>query len=194
MSDAIPTPKDVAESTGQAPAQAATGTDPQDPTPASSPEATPTEGEADAAAEPEGTSTDEPGSDPDGTSEEEPAAGKDGGADELKQWKSEARKHERRAKENLTRAEKAEAEVARLTAAGQTETLRNRIAKEKDVPANLLRGETEEEIEEFATALQTFVGSSKPRTGPIVPEAGTGTEAGPIDSEAEAALKQLGFA
>lgn len=193
MSDPIPTPKDVAESTGQAPAQAATGTESQDPAP--TPAATPsTEGETAAAAEPEGTSTDEPGSDPDGTSEEEPAAGKDGGADELKQWKSEARKHERRAKENLTRAEKAEAEVARLTAAGQTETLRNRIAKEKDVPANLLRGETEEEIEEFAAALQTFVGSSKPRTGPIVPEAGTGTEAGPIDSEAEAALKQLGFA
>lgn len=193
MSDSIPTPKEVAESTGQAPAQAATGSDPQDPAP--TPAATPsTEDDAGAAGDPEGTSTDEPGSDPDGTSEEEPAADKDGGADELKQWKSEARKHEKRAKENLTRAEKAEAEVARLTAASETNSLRTTVANDKGVPVELLRGETKEELEEFADALLTFTSSSKPRTGPVVPEAGTGTEAGPINSEAEAALKQLGFA
>lgn len=192
MSDSIPTPKDVAENNGQAPAQGATGTEPQDATDPSA-QANP-EGEPNAGGEePNGTSKEEPSPESGDKPEEEPAADKNGGADELKQWKTEARKHEKRAKENLTRAEKAEAEVARLTAASETNSIRSDVAKDKGVPAELLRGETKEELEEFADALLTFTSSSKPRTGPIVPEAGTGTTARPINSEAEAALKQLGF-
>lgn len=189
MPDSIPTPKDVAEQTGQAAAQDATGSEAQDATDTSA-EATSTES---AAENSEGAPTEENSSESDDTSEEESAADKDGGADELKQWKTEARKHEKRAKENLTRAEKAEAEVARLTAASETNSLRTQVAKAKDVPVDLLRGETKEELEEFADALLTFTSSSKPKTGPLVPEAGTGDSAGPINSEAEAALKQLGF-
>ena len=107
-------------------------------------------------------------------------------ASELEKWKALARKHEARAKENKTAAEelaaireaqKSDAEKAaeRLAAAEkkavdlELKVLRADVAQAKGVPAGLLSGSTEDELNAAADALLAFRG--KPASAP--PAAGT---------------------
>ena len=108
-------------------------------------------------------------------------------------WKAEARKWESRAKENLTvakanedaakrlaeieEAQKTEAEKAaeRLAAAEkraselEAKALRAEVANAKGVPANLLSGSTQEELEASADALLAFKGApASPSAAPFI--------------------------
>lgn len=100
-------------------------------------------------------------------------------------WKAEARKHEQRAKDNAAKAKANEAaaqRLAELEAANQTEAektaakladaekraaelelkaLRAEVANAKGVPAALLSGSTQDELEESAEALIAFRGEQK---------------------------------
>lgn len=92
-------------------------------------------------------------------------------------WKSLARKWEQRSKANaekaaaydelekssqeklqkaLDRAAKAEDELKAERAAREADALRERIAREKGVPADLLHGSTEEELSAFADRLVQY--------------------------------------
>ncbi|GAA4923414.1 hypothetical protein [Nesterenkonia rhizosphaerae] len=180
MSDQTPTPKEVAETAGQEAAQPPAAPE----TPAQPAETPKTETpSAKEAAKPDGEQAGKE-ENSEGTSKEP-------------DWKAEARKHEKRAKENYQRNQQLEKELNELKAEKQktddAAQLRSDVAEEKGVPAHLLQGETREEMEEQADALIAFIGSSKQPTGPLVPEAGSGSDQ-PLDSEAEEALKALGFA
>lgn len=109
-------------------------------------------------------------------------------------WKAEARKWESRAKENLNaakanetaakrlaeieEAQKSEAEKAseRVAAAEkraaelELRSIRAEVAAAKGVPANLLSGSTQEELEAAADALIAFRGEAP--KGPVVPGQG----------------------
>lgn len=98
-------------------------------------------------------------------------------------WKAEARKWESRAKANAEKAkkwdeeeekqktelqkerearEKAEAELNRVTAQAEHLKLVNKVSSETGVPADLLHGETEEELEKSAQAISDFAASKSP--------------------------------
>lgn len=98
-------------------------------------------------------------------------------------WKAEARKWETRAKENtaaakrlaeIEEASKTEAErqadrLAQLQAENarlQAEALRSQVAASKGVPADLLAGSTEEELNAAADRLLEFRGTSTPSPAP----------------------------
>ena len=69
--------------------------------------------------------------------------------------------------EELTaRAEAAEAKIAELTHANEVRSWRDEIATEYGVPADALRGETKEALEEHATQLQSLLATkpAAPRT------------------------------
>jgi hypothetical protein len=69
--------------------------------------------------------------------------------------------------EELTaRAEAAEAKIAELTHANEIRSWRDAIATEYGVPADALRGETKEALEEHATQLQSLLATkpAAPRT------------------------------
>lgn len=102
-------------------------------------------------------------------------------------WKAESRKWEARAKENLTAAKANEGAAQRLAeieesqkteaqklqeerdqakadlAAERTARLRAEVAAEKGIPANLLSGSTQEELEASADALLAFRGAQEPQ-------------------------------
>lgn len=128
----------------------------------------------------------------------EPATG-DAGADlaaEVEKWRTLARKHETRAKENATAA----ARLAEIEDAAKTEaqrlaeraekaeralqdatlrSLRLEVAAEKGVPAGLLTGTTAEELAASADALLEFRGAApKPPAAP--PATGQGNVGQPI--------------
>lgn len=115
-------------------------------------------------------------------------------------WKAEARKHEQRSKDNLKLAKDNEAaaqRLAELEAANKTEAekqaealaeaqskleeltrakTRAEVAAAKGIPANLLAGSSQEELEASADALIAWRGSEAP-TRPVidpVPASGTG--------------------
>lgn len=115
-------------------------------------------------------------------------------------WKAEARKHEQRSKDNLKLAKDNEAaaqRLAELEAANKTEAekqaealaeaqskleeltrakTRAEVAAAKGIPANLLAGSSQEELEASADALIAWRGSVAP-TRPVidpVPASGTG--------------------
>lgn len=98
-------------------------------------------------------------------------------------WKAEARKWESRAKANAEKArkwdeeeekqktelqkerearEKAEAELNKVTAQAEHLMLVNKVSSETGVPADLLHGETEEELEKSAQAISDFAASKSP--------------------------------
>lgn len=87
-------------------------------------------------------------------------------------WKAEARKWEERAKANrnaATRldeveraANEAKAELERMKAEKERADLLAKVSKEKGVPAELLHGDTEEELTSCADALAAFVESRAP--------------------------------
>lgn len=70
------------------------------------------------------------------------------------------------AAELTVRAEEAEAKLAELTRSNEIHTWRNAIAAEYGVPADALRGETMEALEEHATQLQSLLATklAAPRT------------------------------
>ena len=123
-------------------------------------------------------STDNPSA-PQGTPETPAETVIDAPAQDATDWKAEARKWEARAKENAVKArradeleesqkseiqkaqERAEAAEAAL-AAKEHEATRLRIAAAHGVPANLLSGSTEDEIEASAQALIEFRGEQSP--------------------------------
>lgn len=120
-------------------------------------------------------------SDPTATTE---TAQKDGEAKEI-DWKAAARKHEQRAKDNAAKAKANEAAAQRLAdieAANKTEAqvaaekleaaekraselelkaLRAEVANDKGVPAALLTGASQDELEASADALIAFRGEQK---------------------------------
>lgn len=61
-----------------------------------------------------------------------------------------------------TRAEEAEAKLAELTHANEVRSWRDALAAEYGVPADALRGETKESLEEHAVQLQSLL-STKPQ-------------------------------
>lgn len=99
-------------------------------------------------------------------------------------WKAEARKHEKRAKENFEAAqrwreyeaslkpaqERMADELAAAKAAAesaQTALVRYEVAAEKNIPANaiaLLNGSTREELESAADVLLALIAESRPKT------------------------------
>lgn len=127
-------------------------------------------------------------------------------------WKAEARKWESRAKENLSaakanegaaqrlaeieEAQKTEAQKAqeRLEAAEkraaelELKATRAEVANVKGVPANLLSGSTQEELEASADALLAFRGEQA--KGPIVPGQGAAPTLALNGDGLEGALKQ----
>lgn len=71
------------------------------------------------------------------------------------------------ASDELTaRAEAAEAKIAELTHANEVRSWRDALAAEYGVPADALRGETKESLEEHATQLQSLLATkpAAPRT------------------------------
>lgn len=124
--------------------------------------------------------TDPAGADPGAAGSGEPGQGEGGGAVD---WKAQARKWERLAKQNLEkaekldeieeqsksetqkaieRAEKAERELNDLKQDAERQGLINKVAAETGIPASLLSGETEEELTASAKAISEFVESKKP--------------------------------
>lgn len=111
-------------------------------------------------------------------------------ASQVEHWKAMARKNEARAKENATAAQrlaeiedaqKSEAEklqakleaAERRAAEAEQARLRAEIAQTKGVPADLLTGATEDELNAAAERLLAFRGQPTP------PEYGRGTDAPP---------------
>lgn len=115
---------------------------------------------------------------------------------ELATWKGHARTWEDRAKENKTAAEKLaeiekaklteterlQAELAELTAErdrNAAELLRTSVAATKGVPAGLLTGSTQEELEASADALLAFRGVTRPAVNDA---AASGSQGSPIST------------
>ncbi len=120
------------------------------------------------------------GNPPDGAQEEPPAGAPGGDGNDWKaiarSWEDKARRYKEKAdrldeieeagKSDLQkateRADKAESELAKLQATHEHETLVNRIAVEKGVPASLLTGDDEQSIEASADALIAWNKSTRP--------------------------------
>ena len=107
-------------------------------------------------------------------------------AQDDRDWKSESRKWEARAKENKEKADKYDAlqessradaekaeeaekratEAERIAEAAKAELVRiqtlSKVSEETKVPASLIRGETEEEMREYAQSILDFKVESKP--------------------------------
>ena len=131
-------------------------------------------------------------------------------AEDTTDWKAEARKWEARAKENapaakrlaeIEEANKTEAErVAERIAAAEAraaelevKALRAEVANAKGVPAHLLAGSTQEELEAAADALIAFRGEQKqtPSSTAIGRANGASVAATPADAFAEHLQAQL---
>lgn len=111
-------------------------------------------------------------------------------------WKAEAKKWEARAKENFEKAQAydksqaaakvtadanktLEQKVAELTSqfgAAQAENARMRVAAEKGVPADLLRGTDEDEMRAYADSLIKFREAGTPKSAPVIASDGTTPE------------------
>ena len=115
-------------------------------------------------------------------------------------WKAEARKWEKRSKENEAKAKKwdeaqaqaptleamqeqikslqSEAQAAKAAAAHQS--LLNTVSSATGVPASLLKGETEEELTQSANAVKAFVNSN---AGGFPEDKGGGASSSPMTRE-----------
>lgn len=122
-------------------------------------------------------------------------------------WKAEARKWEERAKANKAKADKwdeqeeaskSELEKAReaaQTAQAELDTLRKakmhsdlvaKVSAETGIPANLLHGDTEEELGASAKALSDFLDTQKPK---FPTDKGGSAQNGAVTRENIAAMK-----
>lgn len=140
-------------------------------------------------------------------------------APEPTDWKAEARKWESRAKENHAAAkanEDAAKRLAEIEEANKTEvektaerlaaaekraaelevrSIRAEVAAAKGVPAVLLTGSTQEELEASAVALLAFKGEqAKPSAGPFVTDTNKTTVDTDFDAAIAAARKSRDFA
>ncbi len=78
----------------------------------------------------------------------------------------------------VARAEKAEGELSKAAAEREVQTWRDEVAKDKGVPADVLRGTTKEELEAHADALKSVITPEKKgAAGPYVPPKGDPTNA-----------------
>jgi predicted RNase H-like nuclease (RuvC/YqgF family) len=122
------------------------------------------------------------------------------GESEGTDWKAEARKWESRAKENKTaadelerlRAEKEElaGKVSEFQAREERAGWAREVATSAGVPAELIRGETREEMEAHAESLKAFA-SSLPR-GPVVGAQGKTGQVKVADPKREAVQNLFG--
>jgi len=115
-------------------------------------------------------------------------------------WKTKAREQEKRAKENavkaaefdraveaqkseqqklIERAEAAEREATALRSAREVDGWKSAAAKRTGVPTELLRGETQEDIDEHADSIKALL--PEPRKGGQVPAEGRTITAGTGD-------------
>jgi hypothetical protein len=144
----------------------------------------------------------------------EPAETPDNPEPKETDWKAEARKWESRAKDNLAKAnahEDAARRLAEIEEAQKTEaqkaqerldaaekraaelelrSIRAEVAAAKGVPANLLAGTTQEELEASADELIKFRGEQKPPASSAIGRVNTTTTSGSTPAERFAA--QLG--
>lgn len=84
-------------------------------------------------------------------------------------WQAEARKWEKRAKDNKAEADQAKSVIATRDAAAALAKVRDEVATATGVPAAALRGSNKEELEAHAAELKPFIA---PTTGPIIPTQG----------------------
>ena len=112
------------------------------------------------------------------------------GGGEPKDWKAEARKWESRAKANFekakaydeaqeagkselekarAKAEKLDSELKAVKAKAAHDEAVAKVAKETGVPASLIKGETEDEMRDFAKSVAEY---AKPATGARTPKNG----------------------
>ena len=153
---------------------------------------------------PEPTTTD-PALEPTGTL----AAAQQSGEDTLEYWKSQARKWEKRSKENssaaeelsklkdsqnmelkeaLQKAKTAEEELAALKSTEETRELKTKVAADIGIPEALIHGTTEEEMRADAEAMVAYF---KPKTGAKVPNPGKFTMGNPSDDPRREVAAQL---
>lgn len=114
--------------------------------------------------------------------------------EQLEKWRSMARKHEARAKENAEKASKYDevvesqkteqqkladklAEAEKRAAALESEKIRVEVAAEKGVPADMISGSTREELEAYADRLLEF------RTKSARPDFGGGARGTDFDPD-----------
>ncbi len=119
---------------------------------------------------------------------------------EVEKWKAHSRKNEERAKENAEKAKKFDeleeaskteqqkrdehiANLEKENAALKSQTLRAQVASEKGVPAGLLSGSTQEELEESADALLAYRGEATPKADGQGEQGGTVSKGGLSASE-----------
>ena len=88
----------------------------------------------------------------------------DGKPGDTTDWKAEARKWEARAK-----AEKLDSELKAVKAKAAHDEAVAKVAKETGVPASLIKGESEDEMREFAQSVAAY---AKPATGARTPRNG----------------------
>lgn len=141
---------------------------------------------------------------PTDTGKTPPATEKDWKA-EADKWKALARKHEDKSKENadkakqfddITEAQKTELEKANERAATaearaaevEARAVRAEVAAAKGVPASLLTGSTQEELEASADALLAFRGNTTP---PDFGAGDRGGDAGKVTQMTQAELDKL---
>ena len=101
-------------------------------------------------------------------------------------WKAEARKWEARAK-----AEKLDSELKAVIAKAAHDEAVAKVAKETGVPASLIKGESEDEMREFAQSVAAY---AKPATGARTPRNGAFDNRGAHDAdEAKRRLAKQGI-
>lgn len=126
---------------------------------------------------------------------------------EVEKWKALSRKNEQRAKENeakakrldeieeanKTEAEKLQARVdaaEKIAAEATLRALRADVSLAKGVPADLLSGSTQDELEASADALLTFRGET-PKAPPATPQGAVGS---PVNTGAQGQLTKSDIA
>ena len=123
------------------------------------------------------------------------------GGGEPKDWKAEARKWESRAKANFekakaydeaqeagkselekarAKAEKLDGELKAMKAKAERDALVAKVAKETGVPVSLIKGESEDEMREFAQSVAAY---AKPATGARTPRNGAFDNRGAHDAD-----------
>lgn len=146
------------------------------------------------------------------TQQQEPAGGEGAHAPEPTDWKAEARKWEKRSKENAEKAKaydelqersKTDLQKAQEAADGYRKRLeeiesraaldraRAKVAQETGVPASLVMGDDEESMREFAKAVAEY---AKPKGAPRVKAPGRfANDAGDAGDAAKMELRNLMF-
>lgn len=136
-----------------------------------------------------------------GIEEQEPEAQQVDYQAEMDKWKANSRKWENLAKQNANAAKEAEelkrklaesqdvaakatAEAQQLKAQREYEELRAQVAEEMGVPADLVIGDTKEEMADFATRLKAYLPDS---TKPVVNSDGFA----PTDTNGSKATREL---